>query len=723
MDPCRAVCVAVLLTLLTPESESQLSECGKPALNLRIVGGQEAPAGSWPWQVSLQTSTHFCGGSLINNEWVLTAAHCIISNIGTATLVLGLQSLTGTNPNKVTRTVAQVIRHPSFSLSTLDNDIALIKLSSPVTFNNYISPVCLAASGSTFHSNVDTWVTGWGNIGFNQPLPAPQNLMEVEVPVVGNRQCKCSYGVSTITDNMICAGFTEGGKDSCQGDSGGPMVSKQSNRWIQAGVISFGKDCALPNFPGVYSRVSRYQDWINEHITTNQPGFLIYTSTGNDSDLSVSCPGVPPIVSPTTTTTTTAITITSTTTTITTIPTNITKPATKATSNSALPPTTITTTTTTIRPQTTTPSPVVCGQAPLNSGNPSGSLASEGEWPWMASLQKGEKHVCAGTLVSEDTVLTNANCFSDSFIASEYTVVLGRLKQNGSNPFEQSFNVVNITLSSLPGSNIALLQLSTKPKLNNYVQPICLDNGRTFPEGSICWATGWSSGAGGVEEFLLKFDTEVLSCGAESVNNSLCTRVFTREQGDSGAPLVCQLDGSWFQVVVLSSTDISTREKRQVPLMIFEKLDRFEDFLIQLLGTFLTPAVRDNTTSATTSSVQSTTADQTHIVRQKGVQRLKMDALHFVVRRLVSSVHIAPDARLSKDLFPTVAICFISRRDSWMFVPSKLSAQPPQRENVSPSDPETFTCLRRFHHQQGQLSRAEVCELEHHLVVRLGAAT
>ncbi|PWA28173.1 hypothetical protein CCH79_00020903 [Gambusia affinis] len=147
------------------ESESQLSDCGQPALNTRIVGGAVAPEGSWPWQVSLQLSSHFCGGSLISSEWVLTAAHCIIRDIGSASLVLGLQSLTGTNPNKVTRTVAQVIRHPSFRISTLDNDIALIKLSSAVTFNNYISPVCLPAAGSTFYSGVDSWITGWGNIG------------------------------------------------------------------------------------------------------------------------------------------------------------------------------------------------------------------------------------------------------------------------------------------------------------------------------------------------------------------------------------------------------------------------------------------------------------------------------------------------------------------------------------------------------------------------------
>uniref|UniRef100_A0A8C6U9Z4 Peptidase S1 domain-containing protein n=1 Tax=Neogobius melanostomus TaxID=47308 RepID=A0A8C6U9Z4_9GOBI len=201
------------------------------------------------------------------------------------TVYIGRQTQENANANEVRRTIVEVINHESYDDSTNDNDIALLKMASTVTFTNYIRPVCLAAPGSTFHAGTDSWVTGWGRI---VSLPSPQNLMEVEVPVVGNRKCKCDYaGVFLINDNMICAGLEAGGKDSWR--LWGPMVNKQNSRWIQSGVVSFGRGCARPNNPGVYARVSRYQSWINSKITENQPGFITFTSSGTDSDLSASC--------------------------------------------------------------------------------------------------------------------------------------------------------------------------------------------------------------------------------------------------------------------------------------------------------------------------------------------------------------------------------------------------------------------------------------------------
>uniref|UniRef100_A0A3B3CIW9 Si:dkey-32n7.7 n=1 Tax=Oryzias melastigma TaxID=30732 RepID=A0A3B3CIW9_ORYME len=274
--------------------------CGIAPLNPKIVGGADAAPGSWPWQVSLQLyGKHLCGGSLINKEWVLTAAHCVVGT-NKFLVSLGHQNLQGKNPNKVSRRVAAKIVHPDFGGRTLDNDIALLRLSSPVTFTHYIRPVCLAASGSVFNNGTGSWVTGWGNVKEGELLPFPQTLQEVAVPVIGNRQCGCLYGVDgiNITSNMICAGVLGGGKDACQGDSGGPMVTKLGSVWIQSGIVSFGVGCARPNLPGVYSRVSRYQAWIKSHISDHEPGFVQFPSMEPDLDNNYTCPGLSPATTP-----------------------------------------------------------------------------------------------------------------------------------------------------------------------------------------------------------------------------------------------------------------------------------------------------------------------------------------------------------------------------------------------------------------------------------------
>ncbi|XP_035599090.1 prostasin-like isoform X1 [Oncorhynchus keta] len=524
----------LLVAFLSKGSHSQLDVCGTP-LNTRIVGGQDALAGSWPWQASLHRSgRHFCGGSLINKEWVLTAAHCF-SSPSTSNLVVyvGRQNQKGSNPNEVDRGVTQIMSHPNYTRSTNDNDMCLLKLSSPVTFTNYIRPVCLAAPGSSFHAGTTSWVTGWGTIRSGVSLPSPKTLQEVDVPVVGNRLCNFNYGVGSITDNMICAGLAAGGKDSCQGDSGGPMVTNQGTRWIQSGVVSFGKGCALAKFPGVYTRVSQYQTWINSQISSDQPGFVTFSSSGTDSDLSVFCTAV------------------------------------------------------------------VCGRASssLNSHVGGGSsLATAGLWPWIASIQTNGEHVCGGTLVAVDSVMSDASCFSSQANASEWTVILGRLKQSGSNPHEVTQNVINITMSNVTGNNVAILRLASQPTLSDYIQPICVDKGtRTFSTGTPCWVAGWATGQGGAEEVLQEFQTSVVECVNVSSTDNICTRAVTLLQGNAGGPLMCKHGNSWFQTAVLT-VDNSTnkarwsRDPRTSPIQVFTKTSHFQNFLTANLGTFLSPA-------------------------------------------------------------------------------------------------------------------------------------
>ncbi|XP_067284114.1 trypsin-1-like [Pseudorasbora parva] len=277
---------AILLNI--EGSLSQLDVCGRAPLNNKIVGGESATAGSWPWQVSIQSVNfrgHFCGGSLINKDWVLSAAHCFQESMGSIEIYLGRQSQSGSNPYEAFRTASQVLNHPNYDGSSNDNDIALLQLSSSVTFSDYIKPVCLAAAGSVFSAGTESWVTGWGTLQAGGQTP--DVLQEVKLPIVDNSDCDYSYG-GGITSNMICAGLlNEGGKDSCQGDSGGPMVSSNSSLWIQSGIVSFGEGCAKPNYPGVYARVSRYQDWINSYMGTNPPGFVEFNSYGFRSSLNL----------------------------------------------------------------------------------------------------------------------------------------------------------------------------------------------------------------------------------------------------------------------------------------------------------------------------------------------------------------------------------------------------------------------------------------------------
>ncbi|XP_048015282.1 transmembrane protease serine 2-like [Megalobrama amblycephala] len=213
-----AFSVAGVILLSIAGSLCQLDVCGRASLSVRIVGGNNAMEGAWPWQVRIRVRSVLCGGTLITKDWVLSAAKCFkessdVSDPNTV-MYFGRLKQSGSNPHEIIRTASRIITHPNYDSSTFDNDIALVQLNSSVTFSDYIKPVCLAAAGSVFSADTESWVTGWGLLQFEGQYP--DTLQEVMIPIVNNSDCDKAYK-GGITSNMICAGLlNQGGKDSCQ---------------------------------------------------------------------------------------------------------------------------------------------------------------------------------------------------------------------------------------------------------------------------------------------------------------------------------------------------------------------------------------------------------------------------------------------------------------------------------------------------------------------------
>ncbi|GAA6235702.1 suppressor of tumorigenicity 14 protein [Lates japonicus] len=252
-------------------SDEENCDCGRSMFKTsRIVGGQDAEEGEFPWQVSLhvKSSGHVCGASIISPNWLVTAAHCVqddgktrYSQPGTWEAYLGLHTQRNINSVVVKRNLKQIIPHPNYNSYTFDNDIALMELESPVPYSDHIRPICLPASQHDFPTGNTVWITGWGATregGF-----AAQVLQKAQVRIINHSVCNNLMG-GQLTSRMLCAGVLSGGVDACQGDSGGPLSSPSGTRMFLAGVVSWGDGCARRNKPGIYTTVTKFRGWIKE---------------------------------------------------------------------------------------------------------------------------------------------------------------------------------------------------------------------------------------------------------------------------------------------------------------------------------------------------------------------------------------------------------------------------------------------------------------------------
>ena len=253
------IITAIVLFIATPDKA------------FAIINGDDAVAGEQGWMVAVALAdetdgymAQFCGGTLIANNWVLTAAHCTYDmngeefNAADLDVIIGRNTLSSNNGERIA--VSQIVRHTGFTFNTYNNDIALLKLEVATD-----APVVTLA---TAVSSESATVFGWG---VTENGSGAESLRTVDLPMVSKTDCATAYAAygRTISNNMICAGFANGGQDACTGDSGGPLMTEQNGEMVQSGIVSWGEGCAQAGAFGVYTNVANYATWMSIQMMFN----------------------------------------------------------------------------------------------------------------------------------------------------------------------------------------------------------------------------------------------------------------------------------------------------------------------------------------------------------------------------------------------------------------------------------------------------------------------
>lgn len=274
-------------------SQSSGTKCGRQQVAYReprVVGGNSTYEGEFPWAVSIQRhGNHHCGGVIVDRRWILTAAHCVRSQlVGNLAVRTGGHTLSRSSNGISSHLekdyqVEQIVMHDDFSrydnltasqlkssANTNNADIALLKLKHDIHWNDLAWPVCFPDRDAGNFSGHDAIVIGWGKLN-EKSEEFSNELQKVKLTIIDNKVCQNWFRQAgrdmPIDDRIICAGFKHGGKDACHGDSGGPLLSRINGQYVVVGVVSTGIGCARPLLPGLYSRVSSYINWIERYIT------------------------------------------------------------------------------------------------------------------------------------------------------------------------------------------------------------------------------------------------------------------------------------------------------------------------------------------------------------------------------------------------------------------------------------------------------------------------
>ncbi|XP_076621621.1 soluble guanylate cyclase 89Db [Colletes latitarsis] len=235
---------------------------------IRIVGGNVTSVYEYPWMVSMSKQGRFyCAGSLITRRHVLTAAHCMEKfDKRNIKLVLADNNRPKLDKQAIVRRIKSVIIHENFHSYTYNNDIAIIEMDRPVDVNGIVRTACLPEDKAIDYTGATATVVGWGQTGETEPVS--DELRKVNLPILSQEECdEAGYHKNRITENMFCAGFLDGKLDACFGDSGGPLHVKGTYGHLEVvGIISWGRGCAEPNYPGIYTKLTNYLGWLKDHL-------------------------------------------------------------------------------------------------------------------------------------------------------------------------------------------------------------------------------------------------------------------------------------------------------------------------------------------------------------------------------------------------------------------------------------------------------------------------
>ncbi|XP_066591878.1 transmembrane protease serine 9-like [Prorops nasuta] len=525
-------------------------ECGLSNQENRIVGGRPTAPNRYPWVARLVYDGKFhCGASLVNNDYVITAAHCVRKlKRSKIRVVLGdYDQYVNTDGSAIMRAVSAVIRHRNFDMNSYNHDVALLRLRKTVKFSKTIRPVCLPRAGSDPAGKEGT-VVGWGRTAEGGMLPG--KVQEVQVPILTLAQCRnMKYRANRITNNMICAG--KGSQDSCQGDSGGPLLVYEGDKLEIAGIVSWGVGCGRPGYPGVYTRVARYLNWIHtnmkdgclyvkvvvqiikSHATKIMRTLCYFTLLTLLLSILADCQGK--------------------------------KEGEKIKSFFGLfgnkPPTP------SDPPAEERSCSCSCGIRNEESRIVGGQTTRMNEFPWMARLSYLNKFYCGGTLINDRYVLTAAHCVK-GFMWFMIKVTFGEHDRcNEKNP-ETKFvvRVLSGEFSFLNFDNdIALLRLNERVPLSDTIRPICLPSLRDNQYvGTKAIASGWGTlHEDGMPSCLLQeVEVPVMSlqdCRNMSYSprmisdNMLCAGYAEGKmdscQGDSGGPLIAERKDKKYELI------------------------------------------------------------------------------------------------------------------------------------------------------------------------------